>query len=180
MLLNKAEETAVYTIYQLVDPRNNTPRYIGLTAGAADRYKEHLAGYRSTNVVHTWIEELKSLGLHPIMQVLELVEGTTQEPARQREAAWIHHHVSNGLQLLNVKGVPLLNAKGVIAKFTGAAPFRHPTPEQPTPFYPTPEQLRKLDDLAYTYNGRTGKRINSNDIGRRLVDTCDIGSLQGL
>jgi len=51
---------------------------------------------------------------------------------------------------------------------------------KPTSFYLTPIQLRKLDDLAYTYNGRTGKRINRNDIIRRLVDTCDIGHLQGL
>lgn len=51
---------------------------------------------------------------------------------------------------------------------------------KPTSFYLTPIQLRKLDDLAYTYNGRTGKRINRNDIIRHLVDTCDIGNLQGL
>jgi hypothetical protein len=51
---------------------------------------------------------------------------------------------------------------------------------KPTSIYLTSEQLRKLDDLAYTYNGRTGKRINRNDIVRHLVDTCDIGSLQGL
>ncbi len=51
---------------------------------------------------------------------------------------------------------------------------------KPTSFYLTPEQLRKLDDLAYIYNGRTGKRINRNDIIRRLVDGADIGSLQGL
>jgi hypothetical protein len=51
---------------------------------------------------------------------------------------------------------------------------------KPTSFYLTLAQLRKLDDLAYTYNGRTGKRINRNDIIRHLVDTCDIGHLQGL
>lgn len=51
---------------------------------------------------------------------------------------------------------------------------------KPTSFYLTPQQLRKLDDLAYTYNGRTGKRINRNDIIRWLVETCDIGHLQGL
>jgi hypothetical protein len=51
---------------------------------------------------------------------------------------------------------------------------------KPTSFYLTPLQLRKLDDLAYTYNGRTGRRINRNDIIRHLVDTCDIGNLQGL
>ena len=51
---------------------------------------------------------------------------------------------------------------------------------KPTSFYLTDKQLRKLDDLAYLYNGRTGKRINRNDVIRHLVDTCDIGSLHGL
>lgn len=51
---------------------------------------------------------------------------------------------------------------------------------KPTSFYLTSTQLRKLDDLAYIYNGRTGKRINRNDIIRHLVDTCDIGNLQDL
>ncbi len=51
---------------------------------------------------------------------------------------------------------------------------------KPTSFYLTDKQLRKLDDLAYIYNGRTGKRINRNDVIRHLVDTCDIGNLHGL
>ncbi len=78
---------------------------------------------------------------------------------------------------------------GAIQKLTGG-PTTQPEQQsaktgptrnvKPTSIYLTPEQLRKLDDLAYTYNGRTGKRINRNDIVRRLVDTCDIGSLQGL
>jgi hypothetical protein len=95
---------------------------------------------------------------------------------------------------------------GAIQKLTGAtSPLQTPTVEpkalittpspaeapqepmkaltrnvKPTSFYLTPAQLRKLDDLAYTYNGRTSKRINRNDIIRHLVDTCDIGNLQGL
>jgi hypothetical protein len=51
---------------------------------------------------------------------------------------------------------------------------------KPTSFYLTDKQLRKLDDLAYIYNGRTGKRINRNDVIRHLVDTCDIGNLHDL
>lgn len=51
---------------------------------------------------------------------------------------------------------------------------------KPTSFYLTPQQIKKLDDLAYVYNGRTGKRINRNDIIRHWIDTQDIGSLQGI
>lgn len=87
---------------------------------------------------------------------------------------------------------------GAIEKLTGSAPRRAaPAPEpaptpgtqapakaerkiKPTSFYLPPDQLKKLDDLAYTYNGRTGKRINRNDVVRHLVKTADMGSLQGL
>jgi hypothetical protein len=84
---------------------------------------------------------------------------------------------------------------GAIEKLTGGGqPKRPPEPEPPPPaktkptrnlkptsIYLTPEQLRKLDDLAYVYNGRhTDKRIDRQDIIRHLVNNCDIGSLQGL
>ncbi len=44
--------------------------------------------------------------------------------------------------------------------------------ERKISFYLTPEQESKLDDLAYEYLKRTGKRINRNDIVRHLVDQC--------
>lgn len=83
---------------------------------------------------------------------------------------------------------------GAIQKLTGGvrptttaqtAPVEETKPAKnrtvkPTSFYLTDKQIRKLDDLAYTYNGRTGKRINRNDIIRHLVDKCDVGDLQGL
>ena len=45
--------------------------------------------------------------------------------------------------------------------------------ERKISFYLTPEQERKLDDLAYDFLQRTGKRINRNDIVRFLVDQAD-------
>lgn len=124
-----SEKATIYTIYRLVDPRNNAPRYVGLTTGLEARYKEHIAGHRSTDAVYTWIEELKMQGLRPLMQVVELIEATTQEQARQRETAWIQHHARLGAPLLNVIGMPVLKAKGdSIDKFTGVTPFRSPWP----------------------------------------------------
>ncbi len=45
--------------------------------------------------------------------------------------------------------------------------------ERKISFYFTPEQERKLDDLAYDFLQRTGKRINRNDIVRFLVDQAN-------
>lgn len=48
---------------------------------------------------------------------------------------------------------------------------------KPTSIYFHPNQLVKLDDMAYAYNRRTGKRINRNDILRYLVDQCRVEDL---
>ena len=45
--------------------------------------------------------------------------------------------------------------------------------ERKISFYLTSEQERKLDDLAYDFLQRTGKRINRNDIVRFLVDQAN-------
>ncbi len=45
--------------------------------------------------------------------------------------------------------------------------------ERKISFYLTSEQERKLDNLAYDFLQRTGKRINRNDIVRFLVDQAN-------
>jgi hypothetical protein len=52
--------------------------------------------------------------------------------------------------------------------------------ESKTSIYFTPEEVNKLDDLAYEHKKRTGKRINRNDIVRHLVDHCSIEDLQNI
>src|SRR5258708_34412882 len=52
-----------------------------------------------------------------------------------------------------------------------------------TSFYPTQDQLDKLDDLATDYNSHYHKQrqtINRNDIVRYLIDQCSIETLDGL
>ncbi len=48
---------------------------------------------------------------------------------------------------------------------------------QKTTFYLTPGQLDMLDELAYDYKRRTGKRINRNDIVRFLVEHARLEAL---
>lgn len=52
-----------------------------------------------------------------------------------------------------------------------------------TSFYPTQEQLNKLDDLAGEYNKlyrRQRKRIDRQDIIRHLINQCTLESLTEL
>lgn len=69
-----------YSIYQLVDPRDNLPHYIGSTRYVDRRLHQHIRGDGSGNVVkEAWLEELVSLGLEPTFQEIEAVEGTLQD-----------------------------------------------------------------------------------------------------
>ncbi len=44
-------------------------------------------------------------------------------------------------------------------------------------FYLRPDQTDKLDDLVLAYKRQTGKRINRNEVVRRLIDFCDLDML---
>ena len=46
-----------------------------------------------------------------------------------------------------------------------------------TTFYLRPDQLDKLDELAYAYKKRTGRRIDRQDIVRLLIDRCTLDDL---
>ncbi len=44
-------------------------------------------------------------------------------------------------------------------------------------FYLRPAQIDKLDELVLAYKRQTGKRINRNEVVRRLIDLCDLDLL---
>ena len=68
-----------YLIYGLLDPRNNTLRYVGKTHKRrenrlADHIEDTMEG--STAPVHNWIRELLNLDLEPKVFVLKRLEAT--------------------------------------------------------------------------------------------------------
>jgi len=97
-----SETTFIVTFYQLVDPRDNLPFYVGQTISPEERLKSYLNGrphYHSRALTRR-LRELEQAGLQPIMQELERKECTDAE-ALQREAYWIQHLGSQGIVLLN-------------------------------------------------------------------------------
>lgn len=61
------------TIYALVDPRNDVPRYVGQTQDPSARRQNH----RSKPVnqrVRAWLSELQQLGLEPRFDVIRVVD----------------------------------------------------------------------------------------------------------
>lgn len=82
-------------IYALIDPRDDTIRYVGRSARPATRLSQHLR--TGSRAVRGWVSELRTLGLAPRQEILEYV---STENAHSSEAKWIaRHQVEN---LLNV------------------------------------------------------------------------------
>lgn len=151
----------IFSIYQLVDPRDNLPHYVGYTFSLERRLEQHLAGDSSHNVKKdAWLKELLSLGLDPLIQEIEVVRGTPAD-ALARETYWIRRLTNEGMPLTNISG----RVKPAGEKIS---------------CYLTKSQVEKLDDLAYDYKKHKGKRINRNDIVRSLIDHCTLESLEAM
>ena len=117
-----------YSIYQLIDPRDNLPHYLGFTRNVDRRLYEHIRGDGSGNALkEAWIDELISCGMEPILQEIEIVTGTLRD-AVEREIGWIHFFAE--------KEAPLTNSNGL------------PSNERATTFYLPPELHRWLKAYA--------------------------------
>lgn len=93
-------ESDTASIYALLDPRNQSVRYIGKTIENLERrLKGHIddcSKYRSHRA--NWIKLLRSLGKKPIIFLLEEVP---EEFWRDAERFWIKHFRSIGAKLTN-------------------------------------------------------------------------------
>src|SRR5215470_16651099 len=96
-----------YTIYALIDPRDNSIRYIGKTYDPDKRKEEHLRGGDGNVPKREWIYELRLLGLTPIMQPIET--GLSLAVALERETMWIQHYLNAGIQLVNLRNTPYVS-----------------------------------------------------------------------
>lgn len=89
------------SIYALVDPRDNTMRYVGYTATPSIRLTAHLIEARHAkrpNRRMAWINQLVAMGLKPEMRILESV---SIEDATGRERYWMDTLRESGCELLN-------------------------------------------------------------------------------
>lgn len=57
------QSQASYQIYALLDPRDSTVRYVGMSRNAQKRLFQHLLGDSRNEYKHGWIRELLERGL---------------------------------------------------------------------------------------------------------------------
>jgi hypothetical protein len=64
----------ITNIYILIDPRTNMVRYVGKANNVTQRYRAHLNRARKHQIhKKNWIEQLKRLGLKPIIEIVDEV-----------------------------------------------------------------------------------------------------------
>jgi hypothetical protein len=92
-----------YAIYRLIDPRDNSTRYIGRSSYILQRYAQHILSFsaKKKGARYDWIKSLKQQNLVPILDVLEADIGNRYQ-AGEREAYWIGYYRSLGADLTNV------------------------------------------------------------------------------
>jgi len=88
----------IHFIYTLTDPRTKVIRYVGKTNNPSVRLALHLSEKRGTHK-NNWIHQLSSLGLRPIMDV---IEECADDNWAERERFWIAHFRSVGIPLTNL------------------------------------------------------------------------------
>lgn len=98
--LQKLNDRTPHDIYALIDPRDNTVCYVGMSMDVELRYSHHINCSGDNYLKIRWIQELQSQGLQPRLSILESVKG--RHTAFQREQYWIKFYLQQGAQLTNL------------------------------------------------------------------------------
>lgn len=103
--LRQAEKQ--FHIYALIDPRDNMPRYVGMSDDVEFRFYQHSLRIGIGKQERSWIKELEQSGLSPILEILETIEATDNSHATacERERYWINEKLHAGCSLLNSFGI---------------------------------------------------------------------------
>lgn len=117
-------QEAPVAIYVLVDPRDETVRYVGKATNFARRKEEHLSGdlaLEKNKKLRAWKQELRALGAEPFMRI---VERTFQSRWEKAERGWIKFYRAQGT-IYNVQPGGLVRAVMRGGKFLQWEPAPH-------------------------------------------------------
>lgn len=85
-------------IYILIDPRSDEIRYVGKSIRPEQRLQNHMNERSNCHRSH-WLQQLKSAGLTPRMEIVETVIG--EWPWQESEKRWIAKLAAMGARLTN-------------------------------------------------------------------------------
>ncbi len=102
MVVHDVKDIKPWHVYVLIDPRDQTVRYVGCTAHVDRRVKMHVSeafspeGFQRLKSV--WVRGLAAEGLLPVLEVIESGFGRGW---RETEKRWIHTKRFHGHPLTN-------------------------------------------------------------------------------
>lgn len=88
-----------HLIYGLRSMKEDGYKYIGKSSSGLERPKTHLT-YSHNESVRIWVDELKSEGYFPIIDVIEECDENTIDDTERK---WIIHYIEEGNELFNVQ-----------------------------------------------------------------------------
>jgi len=101
-------------LYELLDPRDNLPRYVGITKNLKNRYNNHIIGEINRKCPKSsWIKSLKKLNLLPIMRVISIVH---KDDIEQIEIDTIKHYREKYPKLKNLSDGGSYGSKSILIK----------------------------------------------------------------
>jgi excisionase family DNA binding protein len=103
-----------YQNYALIDPRDRTIRYVGISKDARVRPAQHLNEVENRN--RAWLFDLKQQGFQPDIEILEIVTSDQDviSLALEREEYWIQRFLDAGARLTNIRlGNPQARHTGI-------------------------------------------------------------------
>jgi predicted GIY-YIG superfamily endonuclease len=90
-----------FYIYCLICPIDSSIKYIGMSINPDVRLQMHYNGTESSEEKYNWINNLKSVGVKPIMKIIDTSNSRTK--AKKLEKYYISKYVADGHLLLNGK-----------------------------------------------------------------------------
>lgn len=90
----------MYTIYALVDPRDSTVHYVGITEDVYKRFFDHIQCSGTNYEKNAWVTAMRAANVMVCMKTLETTEDIGH--ARVREVYWINHYQALKHPLTNI------------------------------------------------------------------------------
>ena len=87
-------------VYALIDPLIDCPFYVGITNDPKMRFSCHVTKQGLNREKEEYITYLQSLGLQPVMKILESLADRKEAHARERQ--WVYSYIGMGYPLTNM------------------------------------------------------------------------------
>lgn len=91
----------LFYTYALVDPRQTSIFYVGLTNDVRERFIAHIMNREVNRAKNAIIDELRAVGMLPYFRLLEVSEG--ERAGRASERRWIDAFLEIGEPLCNAE-----------------------------------------------------------------------------